>query len=342
MFKERCKKCLISKKYPNIKFDEKGVCSFCNGYKSPILSNELNNRIKRKHELREDFDRIIKKCNSKKYDCVVGLSGGKDSIYLIYILKEKYNLNSLAFTVDNGLVSNHAKENIKIAVKALNIDHIYCKPSPKFYKKFYKKIIKNPSEKGYVNTVCETCSELFHSTALKLAAEKNIPLVFIGYSPDQVTKYFYEIPESEISKSRVPNLLKSHEFTNEERDYFWNPAKYENKKYPRVLFPYHVIYYPGIEKIEEILKEKKLINISNPLYTNCSLSWLTLYLDLKKNGYNPLESNYSELIRSGKAKRWRWLLIFLIGNKLLKYRLAKRKDILKSLKFLNIDLSDLS
>jgi len=340
MFNGRCKKCLISKNYPDTEFDDKGICSYCNGNKSQKISNELKDRIKRKNELRKDFESAIKKCKGKKYDCIVGLSGGKDSIYLLYIMKEKYGLNCLTFTVDNGLVSNYAKENIEIAVKALDLDHVYCRPSHDFYKKFYNNILKNMSEKGYMNTVCGICSELFHSTALKLATSKDIPLVFIGYSPDQVTKYFYEIPSEEIARSRVPKILNSNEFTVEDRDYFWNPTRYKIKNYPRVLFPYHVIPYPGVEKIEAFLREKKLINVSNPLYTNCSLSWLTLYLDLKKNGYNPLESNYSELIRSGKAKRWRWLPVFSFGNFLLKKRLVKRKDIKKTLSFLDIKLSE--
>jgi len=341
MLNGRCKKCLISKNYPNTKFDDKGICNYCNEGKDYSISAELADRIKRKGELRDDFERTVKTYKGKKYDCVIGLSGGKDSIYLLYLMKEKYGLNCLAFTVDNGLISDHAKENIDIAVNALGLDHIYCKPSYNFYRKFYNHIIKNPSKKGYVNTVCEICSELFHSTALKLAAENNIPLVFIGYSPDQITKYFYEIPESEISISRTPEALYSNEFTDEDREYFWNPTKYKIENYPRVLFPYHVIPYPGIEKIEAFLQEKKLINVSNPLYTNCSLSWLTLYLDLKKNGFNPLESNYSKLIRSGKAKRWRWLPVFSLGNILLKKRLVKRKDIKKSLNFLNVTLREI-
>lgn len=341
MFNGRCKKCLISKNYPNTEFDDKGICNYCNGDKGQNISNELKDKIERKDELRENFERTIKTCKGKKYDCVVGLSGGKDSIYLLYIMKEKYGLNCLAFTVDNGLISGHAKKNIEIAVKALNLDHIYCRPSRNFYRKFYNHIIKNPIENGYVNTVCGICSELFHSTALKLAVENNIPLVFIGYSPDQVTKYFYEMPQSEISKNRVPKVLYTNKFTDEDRNYFWDPTKYEIKNYPRVLFPYHVIPYPGVEKIGAFLRKKKLIKVSNPLYTNCSLSWLTLYLDLKKNGYNPLEPNYSELIRNGAAKRWRWLLVFSIGNVLLKNRLAKRNDIKKSLIFLDVKLSEL-
>ena len=341
MFNKRCKKCLISKNYPNTEFDDRGICNYCNGDKDYNISGEITDRIKRKDEFREDFERTVKTCKGKKYDCVVGLSGGKDSIYLLYLMKEEYGLNCLAFTVDNGLVSDYAKENIEIAVKALRVDHIYCRPTHNFYRKFYKKIIKNPGEKGYVNTICSICSELFHSTALKLAVENNIPLVLIGYSPDQVTKYFYEMPLNEISESRIPETLHSNEFTDKDRDYFWNPTKYKIENYPRVLFPYHVIPYPGIEKIEAFLQGKKLINVSNPLYTNCSLSWLTIYLDLKKNGFNPLESNYSELIRSGKAKRWRWLPVFSLGNILLKKRLVKRKDIKKSLNFLNVTLREI-
>ena len=163
-----------------------------------------------------------------------------------------------------------------------------------------------------------------------------------GYSPDQITKYFYEIPEEELrKKKRIPKIMYSDDFTDEERMLFWDPTCKEVEKIPRILFPYHVIPYPGVEEIERILKKKGLIRVSSPLYTNCSLSWLTLYLDIKKNHFNPLELNYSRLVREGKASRWKWLIIFSVGNMLLRSGLIKRKEINKSLRFLGLKLKEI-
>ena len=303
--------------------------------------DEIEKMLAKKEEFKRDFEKTIKNTRGDTYDCLIGLSGGKDSIYLLYLAKEKFKMRCLAFTIDNGLLSKYAKENIRIAIDALGVDHVTIKPSSNFYKKFYRKLIET-ADKEYMNRVCSSCSELFHSFGLKLAIKNNIPLIFFGYSPDQITKYFYEIPKKEILEvKRIPSILESKEFTEEERNFFWDPARENFKEVPRILFPYHVIHYPGVETIEKILKKKKLIRVSNPIYTNCKLSWLTLYLDIKKNGFNPLELNYSRLIRSKKANRLKWILIFSIGNTLLKMRLIKRKEIKESLKFLGLKLKDI-
>ena len=321
-----------------MKFDDKGICNYCRGDNFPEY---IKKALERKIALRKDFEKTIKSSRGEIYDCLVGVSGGKDSLYLLYLAKEKYNLRCLAFTVDNGLLSKYAKENIRMATDRLGIDHVTIKPSPSFYKKFYKKLIET-SNNGYMNNVCAACSELFHSFALRLAIENDIPLILFGYSPDQITKYFYEIPEEELrKKKRIPKIMYSDDFTDEERMLFWAPTRKEVERIPRILFPYHVIPYPGVEEIERILKKKGLIRVSSPLYTNCSLSWLTLYLDIKKNHFNPLELNYSRLVREGKANRWKWLIIFSVGNMLLRSGLIKRKEIDKSLGFLGLKLKEI-
>lgn len=340
MFSKRCKKCLITKNYPKAHFDEQGVCNCCRGEKDIYVTLNLKKHHKKQDKLRKDFETTIQKVKGDRYDCIVGISGGKDSIYLLWLLTQKYHLTCLALTVDNGLLSSYAKKNISCAVNKLNMDHILYKPSPQFYKKLYLHLLRNPNNFGYMESVCSICSELFLGTALKTAVEKNIPLICFGYTPDQITKYLYEIPKSELRKNRFPKKLQSANFTKKEREYFWTPSKYQIKDYPRILFPYHVIEYPGVSKIEHFLHKKQLITISSPLLTNCYLSWLTLLLDLKKNGYNPLSNNYSELIRKEKALRGKWYLIFRIGELLLKKQIIKRKEIQNVLNFLDISLGD--
>lgn len=338
MFSKRCKKCLITPQYPSARFDEQGVCNYCRGEKDTQVTVDLKKQYENLPRLRRDFEHTVQNINGEHYDCVVGISGGKDSVYLLWLLTHKYRLKCLAFTVDNGLLSSSAKKNISYAVNKLNVDHLFYRPAPSFYRKLYRHLLNNPGAAGYMETVCSVCSELFHSTAVKIAVKKHVPLVCFGYSPDQITRYFYEIPQSELRRSRIPQELWAEKFTDEDRHYFWDPSYYQVEEYPRVLFPFHVIDYPGVATITDFLHEKKLIKVSTPLLTNCHLSWLSVLLDLMKNGFNPLSNNYSELIRQGKARRWKWLIVFSLGETLLQAGVIKRKEIQTALDFLDVSI----
>ena len=67
-------------------------------------------------------DQIREKGQNKKYDCIIGVSGGTDSSYLLHIAKKTYGLRPLAVNLDNGWSSEIAVQNIKKVTKALDID----------------------------------------------------------------------------------------------------------------------------------------------------------------------------------------------------------------------------
>lgn len=119
MSNQICKKGLWDSSIPGIEFDDKGVSNFCK------LQEHMIAEYPRGEKGKEDWEAIvhnIKKVGSgKKYDCVVGVSGGVDSSYLLYLLKE-YGLNPLAVNLDNGFNSQIAVQNIYKVTKLLNID----------------------------------------------------------------------------------------------------------------------------------------------------------------------------------------------------------------------------
>lgn len=104
-----------------IVFDEKGVCDFCNSYEKDMAPNWHPDADSEK-ELMIMAEKIKKDGKGKDYDCIMGMSGGTDSSYLAYILKEKMGLRPLIYTVDTGWNLNVAIENIEKIVKALKLD----------------------------------------------------------------------------------------------------------------------------------------------------------------------------------------------------------------------------
>lgn len=116
-----CKNCVMDTTDSLIQFDERGFCDHCNNYYSNILPNWHPDDIGAK-ELERIVSKIKKDGKGRKYDCIIGLSGGVDSSYVAYLAKEKLGLNPLIFSVDTGWNSELANRNITRIVEGLNLD----------------------------------------------------------------------------------------------------------------------------------------------------------------------------------------------------------------------------
>lgn len=104
---------------PGIKFDEHGVSNFAK------MQLSLMEQYPRGAKGIKDWEDIVEKMKqagrNKPYDCIIGMSGGTDSSYLLHIAKE-YGLRVLAVNLDNGWSSDIAVKNIKVITNALNYD----------------------------------------------------------------------------------------------------------------------------------------------------------------------------------------------------------------------------
>lgn len=116
-----CKLCVMDTSDTKIIFDEKGVCDHCNTYYNIILP-KWKNGGDRKPVLERIIAKIKKESKSKDYDCLLGVSGGIDSSYLLYVVAEEYGLRPLVFHVDTGWNSQIAANNIEKLIEGLNLD----------------------------------------------------------------------------------------------------------------------------------------------------------------------------------------------------------------------------
>jgi len=114
-----CKRGLWDESVAGIAFNEEGVSNYAQ------LHDALMIAYPRKEQGLADWnvilEKIRKKGRGKRYDCVIGVSGGTDSCYLLHLAKE-YGLRPLAVNLDNGWSSDIAVKNIKKITKALDID----------------------------------------------------------------------------------------------------------------------------------------------------------------------------------------------------------------------------
>ncbi|HKC64032.1 MAG TPA: N-acetyl sugar amidotransferase [Pyrinomonadaceae bacterium] len=115
-----CTRCVMDTTDPDIQFDEQGVCNHCHNYdrviKEAVFTGEDGAR-----RLEAIVEQIRRDGANKKYDCVIGVSGGVDSTYVAYQVKE-FGLRPLAVHLDNGWDSELAVKNIENTLTKLDIE----------------------------------------------------------------------------------------------------------------------------------------------------------------------------------------------------------------------------
>ncbi|MFZ6033690.1 MAG: N-acetyl sugar amidotransferase [Melioribacter sp.] len=114
-----CKLGIWDETIPGIRFDDEGISNYAK-IQLKLMKDFPRGEIGKKQWLKI-VDEVKKKGRNKKYDCIIGISGGTDSSYLLYIAKQ-YGLCPLAVNLDNGWNSEIAVSNIKKMTSALNID----------------------------------------------------------------------------------------------------------------------------------------------------------------------------------------------------------------------------
>lgn len=117
----RCSHCIMDTTDPDIQFDENGVCNHCRSY-DELTPWYMKDKERAKKELDQIVDQIKTRGKGKEYDCVIGVSGGVDSSYLAYYVKEELGLRPLAVHMDNGWDSELAVSNVEKFLNNLDID----------------------------------------------------------------------------------------------------------------------------------------------------------------------------------------------------------------------------
>lgn len=115
-----CTRCVQDSTVPGIYFDLEGVCNFCHLHDK--MTQLFPNDERGEAYLNDFFTKLKQQNRHKKYDCVVGISGGRDSTYLIYKIVKDWNLRPLAVHFNDGFDNPIAGENMLKAVKKLGVE----------------------------------------------------------------------------------------------------------------------------------------------------------------------------------------------------------------------------
>lgn len=335
----RCVRCLLPEAVPGADLDADGMCRACREFDPGGLA--AREEIRQAREA--DLEKALQECRGQgEYDCLVNLSGGKDSCYLLYRLKHDYGLNVLAFTTDMN-VPEVAWENIRRTIERLNVPHVVYRPQEEFYRKLFRYLLKHQEARGAVRTVCYVCAPLFEGYALQVAVEKKIPLVVAGYSPGQPEpeRMEYEFPRHMIAETdwTPPEVRASGLFSEQELSRFWNPLRYPaGTRFPRYLAPFHAWPYDQAEIMDKVVRLGLIANhkSASPIHSNCPVNWLLMYSDLQNLGYNPYAPEFSALIREGKASRRYWRILGPAVDFMIRHKILLGREVTRSLRRIGI------
>ncbi len=302
-----CNRCALPAAFPGIRFNEAGVCNFCQGFKG------AGGEATKKAEYRLKFESLIDQYRGDStYDALMCYSGGKDSTYTLSILKEQYGLNILAVTVDNGFISEQASRNIRVVVENLGVDHIYYKPRFDVLAKIFRHCASNDiySRKSLerASGICTSCMAIVKYSTLRMALEKDIPLIVYGWSPGQspVT--------SSIIKNN-PGIVKMMQKSlydplyrvagNDIKPYFLEDKHFgDTFRFPYYIHPLAFLGYDEETAYKSIARLSwKPPGDTDANSTNCLLNSFANMMHKRRLGFHPYVYELSNLVRGGYLDR---------------------------------------
>lgn len=170
-----CTRCIMDTTDPDIVFDEKGVCNHCRSVEKYMQTYPYNlSRTEKQQELAVKAAIIKAHGRRNQYDCVIGVSGGVDSTYVAYLVKQ-LDLRPLAIHLDNGWNSELAVHNIEKICKNLEIDLYTYVLDWEEFRDLQLSFLKASTPDSEIPT-----DHAIHGILYKIAAQKNIKYMIIG------------------------------------------------------------------------------------------------------------------------------------------------------------------
>jgi N-acetyl sugar amidotransferase len=283
---------------PDIRFDEKGISNYYHEYQQ--ASKLLLPMPEREQALKKLVEKIKAEGASKKYDCLIGLSGGVDSTYVAYLTKQ-LGLRPLAVHLDNGWNSELAVSNIENIVKKLEID-LYTLVID--WQEF--KDIQLAYLRASVVDIEVVSDHAIFATMYKLAKQYNIPYILSG--TNIVTEH--TMPPSWLyHKMDYRNLKDIHN----------KYGKVKLKTYPTFSFSKYVYYTAALrlvpisilnyidynkKEVKEIIaRELNWRDYGGKHYESVFTKFYQAYILPKKFGIDKRKAHLSTLIFSGQMTK---------------------------------------
>lgn len=292
---KRCVICGLPGHYTGIRFDEKGVCNYCNFY----LENRdvLEDSEKLEEIFREKMEAAKRKAkeNGAKYDCLVGFSGGKDSTYIIQQLKEKYGMRVLAFTFQNGFSTEYSRKNIENALQKIQVDHIVFSMNDKELRNMYTLCV------NFLHNFCSVCFHYMHYYSYLFAGQNGIPVIVNGRTKGQMLQAALEKRLLEPFETSHSLLEFEHQMFHGLEEKLWKQGKVDYLDDIQVeavsYFAYHDV---SEEETMRTLEESIGWTRSKRGHDDCFAHGMAEYMSIGKRGFPIRQGELAVEVRRGR------------------------------------------
>ncbi|HEY7491525.1 MAG TPA: N-acetyl sugar amidotransferase [Candidatus Tectomicrobia bacterium] len=166
-----CVRCCMPETQEGITFDDMGVCQACQSSEQKMHINW----VEREHRLRAILEQA-KAAAGNNYDCIVPISGGKDSTFQLHVLVKVYDMKPLAVTFSHNWYSKTGWYNLQNALEQFHVDHIMFTPNRSLVNRLARKSLHA------IGDSCWTCHSGIGAFPLQIAVRFKIPLLIWGES----------------------------------------------------------------------------------------------------------------------------------------------------------------
>jgi len=297
-----CTKCGLPSNYPGATFAKGEVCHLCTGFE------DYQKKTQSYFRTTEDFQKLFEvrpTDQGSEYDCISLLSGGKDSTYVLGQLVEM-GLKVLAFTLDNGYISEQAKDNIRRVVDELGVDHVFG--STEAMNAIFVDSLKRHSN------VCDGCFKTIYTLSTKLALEKNIPFIITGLSRGQ---FFETRLTEELFRGDTDAIDNIDQVILQARKAYHQVDDAVKQLLDTSMFDtdevFEKVQFIDFFRYTDVTLNEMLDYLNHRLpwsrpsdtgrSTNCLINQVGIYVHKKEKGYNNYAFPYSWDVRIGHKNR---------------------------------------
>lgn len=295
---QQCIRCVMDTTDPEIEFDEFGYCNHCRTFLNetkPLIEQRIKN-----NDLEKIFSLIKKKGKNKPYDCILGISGGSDSCYTAYLLKQ-HGLRVLAVHIDNGWNTDISINNVKQVVQKLGFDY---EPFIIDWEQF--KDLQISFLKASVPEIENPTDTAILAGLHKIAAKHGVKYIISGgnYATEGILPRLWQYNAKDLKYLKhIHKTFGKTNLKNFPLFGFWQEFYYKFFKGIRIIYPLNYINYQKQQAKQILSKELNWNDYGGKHYESHITAFVQSYILPTKFNIDYRKATFSTQICMGTMSR---------------------------------------
>ncbi|KKL63594.1 hypothetical protein LCGC14_2173540 [marine sediment metagenome] len=315
----RCTKCVMPDTRPGSVFDEEGVCLACRNYEKRSQVDWVD-RYRQLGNLCDQYRRL-----DGSYDCVIAVSGGKDSHFMLHTLKRELGMNPLLITITDPFTKTNAgRLNLANLIEVFGCDHIAYTISTEFFKRITRMDFEEHGEPLRFVEIA------IYIAPTRMAERLGIPLIFYGENPaydygttDEESPLIYPHLQGMMVKLDRESLLKRG-VSKEEINSVNMPGINVDPRYLGYYVPWESTKHLEIARkygFRDVVGEWDRVGCSENFEQIDSVGYLMhIWMKYPKFGFQRISDVESRRIRAGLQTREKAMEIVEARDSTLDYK----------------------